>query len=105
MEILTKQTGEFQAKTMLRKNFGGLKKMKRIISIESEVPDHDQSTTLAKKLQQELPTKLEIKKISLQDLSHLSKQLHVVTREAATNTDLVMGEFLTIGKALRCVQG
>ena len=38
-----------------------------------------------------------MEEIPLQDLD---KQVHVVTREAATNTDLDMGEFLGIDKAL-----
>ena len=43
--------------------------------------------------------------IPLQDLSTLAEQVHVATREAATNTDLDMREFLGIDKALRRVQG
>ena len=42
--------------------------------------------------------------IPLQDLSTLAEQVHVATREAATNTDLDMQEFLGIDKALRRVQ-
>ena len=45
------------------------------------------------------------KDIPLQDLSTLAEQVHVATREAATNTDLDMREFLGIDKALRRVQG
>ena len=43
--------------------------------------------------------------IPLQDLSTLPEQVHVATREATTNTDLDMREFLGIDKALRRVQG
>ena len=43
--------------------------------------------------------------IPLQDLSTLAEQVHIATREAATNTDLDMREFLRIDKALRRVQG
>ena len=42
--------------------------------------------------------------IPLQDLSTLTEQVHVATREAATNTDLDMREFLGIDKALGRVQ-
>ena len=42
--------------------------------------------------------------IPLQDLSNLAEQVHVVKREAATNTDLNMREFLGIDKALRRFQ-
>ena len=78
--------------------------MKRILSIEGDVPDLDVAF-LAKKLQEELPTELEMEEIPLQDLSNLVKQVHVVTREAATNTDLDMREFLWIDKALRHFKG
>ena len=79
--------------------------MKRILSIEGEVPDLDRSFTAAKKLQDQLPTDLEMQDIPLQDLSTLAEQVHVATREVATNTDLDMQEFLGIDKALRRVQG
>ena len=67
------------------------------------MPDLDRS--FAKKLQEELPTDLEMESIPLQDLSTLAEQVHVAMREAATNTDLDMQEFLGIDKALRRVQG
>ena len=60
---------------------------------------------LQRKLQDQLPTDLEMEDIPLQDLSTLAEQVHVATREAATNTDLDMQEFLGIDKALRRVQG
>ena len=59
----------------------------------------------AKELQDKLPTDLEMEDIPLQDLSTLAKQVHIVKREAATNTDFDMREFLGIDKALRRVQG
>ena len=43
--------------------------------------------------------------IPLQDLLTLAEQVHVATREAATNTNLDMREFLGIDKDLRRVQG
>ena len=46
-----------------------------------------------------------MKKIPLQDWLTLSEQVHVATREAATNTDLDLREFHEIDKALRRVQG
>ena len=79
--------------------------MKRILSIEGNVPDLDQLFTAAKKLQEELPTDLEMESIPLQDLSTLAEQVHVATRKQQPNTDLDMWEFLGIDKALRRVQG
>ena len=46
-----------------------------------------------------------MEEIPLQNLSHLLKQVHVVTRETATNTDLDMCKFLGIEKALKCFKG
>ena len=61
--------------------------MKNILVIEGDVPDLIDRITFAKKLQEELPTDLEMESIPLQDLSNLAEQMHVATREAATNTD------------------
>ena len=65
----------------------------------------DRSKSFAKKLQEQLPTDLEMEDIALEDLLTLAEQVHVATREAATNTDLDMREFFGIDKALRRVQG
>ena len=54
---------------------------------------------------EELSTNLEMESILLQDLSTLAEQVHVATREAASNTYLDMQEFLGIDKALRRLQG
>ena len=99
VSLTNKQTRDFLAKTMLRKNFGRIRRMERILSIERDVPELD--ITFAKKLQEQLPTNLEMEKISLQDLSTLAEQVHVGTREAATNTGPDMQEFLGIDNALR----
>ena len=94
ISLTIKQTGEFLAKSILQNKLGGLRRMNRILSIEGEVPDLHRSIIFAKKLREELPTELEMEEILLQDLSHLAEQMHVGTREAATNIDLNMWEFL-----------
>ena len=43
--------------------------------------------------------------IPLMDLSSLVEDIHVNTREASQNIDLVMREFLGIDKALQSIQG
>ena len=43
--------------------------------------------------------------IPLMDLSSLVEDIHVNTREASQNTDLVMREFLGVDKALQSIQG
>ena len=97
VSLTNKRTGNFLAKITIRNKFGGIERMKRILSIDD--------VSFAKKLQEQLPTDLEMENIPLQDLGNLAEQVHVATREAATNTDLDMREFLGIDKALRRVQG
>ena len=93
VSLTNKRTGEFLAKTTIRNKFGGENRMKRILSIYD--------VSFAKKLQEQLPTDLEMEDIPLLDLANLAEQVHIATREAATNTDLDMREFLGIDKALR----
>ena len=97
VSLTNKRTGKFLAKTTIRNKFGGENRMKRILSIYD--------VSFAKKLQEQLPTDLEMENIPLQDLGNLVEQVHVATRESATNTDIDMREFLGIDKALRRVQG
>ena len=100
ISLTNKRTGKFLAKSTLQNKFGSVERMKKILSIEGD----DLDRSFAKKLQDQLPTDLEMENIPLQDLSTLPEQVHVATREAATNTGLAMWEFLGIDKALRCVQ-
>ena len=97
VSLTNKRTGKFLSKITIRNKFGGIERMKRILSIDD--------VSFAKKLQEQLPTDLEMEDIPLQDLGNLAEQVHIATREAATNTDLDMREFLGIDKALRRVQG
>ena len=41
VSLTNKQTGKFLAKSTLRNKFGGIERMKRILSIEGDVPDLD----------------------------------------------------------------
>ena len=43
VSLTNKRTGKFLAKSTLRNKFGGIERMKRILSIEGEVPDFDRS--------------------------------------------------------------
>ena len=75
--------------------FDSVERMKRILVIEGNIPD---LTGAAKKLQEEsakelkghLPADMEMESIPVKDFSTLPEQVHVATREAATNTDLDM---------------
>ena len=105
VSLTNKRNGKFLSKITIRNKFGGIERMKRILTIEGDIPDFNKSVTFAKKLQEQLPTDLEMEDIPLLDLGNLAEQVHIATREAATNTDLDMREFLGIDKALRRVQG
>ena len=48
---------------------------------------------------------IEMERIPLMELSSLVEDIHVKTWEASQNTDLDMGEFLGINKALQSIQG
>ena len=101
VSLTNKRNGNFLAKSTLRNKFGGIERMKRILSIEGD----DLNISFAKKLQEELPTDQEMETIPLKDLGNLAETLHIATREASTNTDLDMREFLAIDRALQRVQG
>ena len=93
VSFTNKRTGKFLAESTFWNKFGGIERTKRILSIEGDLPDFDRLFTAAQKLQDQLPTDLEVENIPLQDLGNLAEQVHVATREAATNTDLDMREF------------
>ena len=48
---------------------------------------------------------LQMESIPFRELSSLTEEIHVKTREASQNTDLDMQEFLGIEKALQSIQG
>ena len=79
--------------------------MERILSIEGEVPKLDRSITFAKRLQEELPTDMEMEEVRLENLLHTAEQVHFVKREAVTNANLDMREFFEMYKALQRIQG
>ena len=81
---------KFLAKSTLQNKFCGVEKMKRILSIEGDVPDLDQSITLQKNCKNNYQLTLKRKAFHSKIFSNLAEQMHVATREAATNTDLDM---------------
>ena len=52
-----------------------------------------------------LLTIIEMKSVSLMELSSLAEDIHVKTRKASQNTDLDIREFLEINKASESIQG
>ena len=97
--LTNKRTRMFLGKSTLRNKFGSVERMKRILSIESNLPELDRTLTAVKKLQEQLPTDLDVEEIPLQDLSNLVEQVHVTIMEAATNSDLDMRKLVRIDKA------
>ena len=79
--------------------------MKNFLGIDKTPPALEKSFKSATKLIRELPTDLEMETIPLKELSSLTEDIHVKTREASQNTDLDMREFLGINKALQSIQG
>ena len=65
----------------------------------------ERSFKAAIKLRRGLTTDIEMESITLEELSSLVEDIHVKTREASQNTDLVMPEFLGIDKTLQSIQG
>ena len=51
-----------------------------------------------------LLTNIEMKSVSLMELSSLDEDIHVKTRKASQNTDLDIREFLEINKASESIQ-
>ena len=69
-------------------------------------PSLERSLKAASKLKGELPTDLQMESIPLKDLSSLVEDIHIKTKKASQNTDLLdMREILGIDKALQGIQG
>ena len=79
--------------------------MKIFLGIDKTPPALEKSFKTATKLIRELPTDLEMETIPLKELSSLTDNIHVKTREASQNTNLDMQEFLGIDNALQSLQG
>ena len=103
--LTNKRTGEFLAAKTLREKFGGLNIMKSVLSLDETPSALERSFKAATKLNRELPTDLEMESIPLEELSSLTEDIHVKTREASQSTDLDMREFFGIDKALQSIHG
>ena len=78
--------------------------MKSVLSLDKTPLSLERSINAASKLKAELPTDLQMERV-LQELSSLTKETHIKTREASQQTSLDMHEFLAIDKALQSIQG
>ena len=79
--------------------------MKNFLGVDETPPVLEKSIKAATKLKSELLMELQMESIPLGELSSLTEEIHVKTREASQNTDLDMREFLGIDKALQSIQG
>ena len=80
--------------------------MKNFLGLDETPSGLERSVKVATKLKSELPTDLQMESISLKDLSSLAAYIHIKTREASQQTDLLdMREFLAIDKALQSIHG
>ena len=103
--LTDKRTGEFLAAKTLKEKFGGLNAIKSLLTLDETPSALERSFKAANKLSRELSTDLEMESIPLENLSSLALDIHIKTREALQNTDLVMREFVGIDKALQSIQG
>ena len=67
--------------------------MRNFLGIETTLPSLERSISAATKLEDELPTDLQMESIPLQVLSSLTEEIHIKTREASQQTSLDMREF------------
>ena len=67
--------------------------MENFLGIETTLPSLERSISAATKLKAELPTDLQMESIPLQELSSLTEEIHIKTREASQQTSLDMREF------------
>ena len=67
--------------------------MENFLGIETTLPSLERSISAATKLEAELPTDLQMESIPLQELSSLTEEINIKTREASQQTSLDMREF------------
>ena len=67
--------------------------MENFLGIKTTLPSLERSISAATKLEAELPTDLQMESIPLQELSSLTEEIHIKTREASQQTSLDMREF------------
>ena len=67
--------------------------MENFLGIETTLPSLERSISAATKLEAELPTDLQMESIPLQELSSLTEEIHIKTREASQQTSVDMREF------------
>ena len=101
---LIKQTGNFFSAKTLRNRFGGVNTIKKILGVDKTPPALNRSFKASTKLIHELPIDIEMESIPPEELSSLTEEIHVKTREASQNTDFDMRELLRIDKALQNIQ-
>ena len=79
--------------------------MKSVLNLDKAPSALEGSISAASELKSELRTDFQMESIALKELSSLTKEIHIKTREVSQNTSLDMREFLAINKALQSIQG
>ena len=79
--------------------------MKSVLNLDKAPSALEGSISAASGLKSELRTDFQMESIALKELSSLTKEIHIKTREVSQNTSLDMHEFLAINKALQSIQG
>ena len=79
--------------------------MKSVLNLDKAPSALEGSISDASELKSELRTDFQMESIALKELSSLTKEIHIKTREVSQNTSLDMREFLAINKALQSIQG
>ena len=79
--------------------------MKSVLNLDKAPSALEGSISDASELKSELRTDFQMESIALKELSSLTKEIHIKTREVSQNTSLDMLEFLAINKALQSIQG
>ena len=67
--------------------------MKNFLGLDETPPVLERSIKAVTKLRRDLPTDLQMETIPLGELSSLTEEIHVKTREASLQTTLDMREF------------
>ena len=99
--ISDKRTGKPLAINTIKNKFGGVEAMKNFLGLDSTLIVLERSFNEAKKLNDKIPTEIEMHSMSNEKLLDSISKIHHATRDISLNTDLDMREMLGIDKALQ----
>ena len=103
--ITDKRTGKPLAINTIKNKFGGVEAMKNFWGLDSTPIVLERSFNEAKKLNDKIPTEIEMHSMSNEKLLDSITKIQHATRDISSNTDLDMREMLGIDKALQRMSG